>query len=279
MLTGRELKNIWREAGFRPSKRLGQNFLTDANVLKKILATVQISPGDTVVEIGPGFGEITGALARRAKKVIALEKDRRIIEILKNRLKLPPNAEVIRQDFLDFNFSETEPEEKIVVYGNLPYYATSPIIEKILKNINRIKKVYFVVQKEVASRILAGPGSRETGRLTVFVRYYTEPRFLFHINRRSFYPVPEVESSFVELTVPEKRRVRVADEAKFFGIVKAAFAQRRKTLLNSLSGLVSDKKVLSELLTKAGISPKSRAEELSVGDFARLTCVFAQNRL
>ncbi|MGB2705403.1 MAG: 16S rRNA (adenine(1518)-N(6)/adenine(1519)-N(6))-dimethyltransferase RsmA [Candidatus Omnitrophota bacterium] len=274
MLTKNELKALWQKTGFRPLKRLGQNFLVDKNVKDKILRNVEIGPDDTVLEIGPGFGEMTFGLAERAKKVFAVEKDKKVVKILKTGLKLPGNAVLIEDDFLDVDIKKLAANKKVIVYGNLPYYITSPILEKLFSNISLIKSIYFVVQKEVADRILAKPGSKDIGRLSLYVQYYTEPKRIFTIGKGCFYPAPGVESAFLKLIVLRKKKARVKDEKLFFEIIKNAYGQRRKTLLNSLSGMGIEKGVLSRSLKAAGINPRSRAEELSLQDFALLSGVF-----
>jgi len=274
MLTKNELKALWQRTGFRPIKRLGQNFLIDKNVKDKILRNLEINPEDTVIEIGPGFGEITFGLAKRAKKVFAVEKDRKIVKILKSNLKLPGNAALVGGDFLDVDINKLATDKKAVIYGNLPYYITSPIIEKVFDSISLIKNIYIVVQKEVADRILARPGSKDIGRLSLYVQYYTEPKAIFTIGKNCFYPAPGVASVFLKLEVPAKKKVQARDEKLFFKIIKTAYSQRRKTILNSLSGTGIKKEALACLLQNAEINPHARPETLSLEDFARLSNQF-----
>lgn len=271
MLTQSELRGLWEKTGFMPKKRLGQNFLVDKNVKEKILRNLELNPGDTVIEIGPGFGELTFDLAKLSKEVFSVEKDRKIVGILKDEFELPKNVCLLEKDFLDVDIRELAERKKAVVYGNLPYYATSPIIEKLFKNIQLIKRIYLVVQKEVADRILARPGSKDIGRLSLFVQYYTEPKRIFKIGKGSFYPAPKVESTFLAFDVLRKQRVSVKNEDLLFEIIKKAYNQRRKTILNSLSGLAVTKETLACLLKTAKLNPKARAEDLSLEDFARLS--------
>ena len=274
MLTKNQLKALWREHDFRPLKRFGQNFLIDNNVKEKIIANLRLSENDTVLEIGSGFCEITEDIAKRVKKVFAVEKDKKLLGVVKKSFELPKNITLIEKDFLEVDIKKLAKEKPLVIIGNLPYYVTSPIIKKILSNITSVKDIYLLVQKELADRISAKPGSKDMGRLSLFVQYYTNPERLFTIKGGSFYPAPEVESAFLRLSVPKERNVTVRDEGALFKIIKTAYSQRRKTILNSLTGMELDKKALASLLENAGINPKARAEELSLGDFAKLANSF-----
>ncbi len=274
MLTKRQLKELWRETGFRPLKRFGQNFLIDKNIKDKILRNVEIGPGDTVIEIGPGFGEMTFGLAERVKRIFAVEKDKKITGILRKNFKLPDNLNLIEGDFMDVDIKKLAVLKKVIVYGNLPYYVTGPILERLFDNIAQLKNIYLVVQKEVANRIVAKPGSKDIGRLSLYVQYHTEPRRVFTIGKGCFYPAPKVESVFLKLEVLPKKKVQVRDEKLFFEIIKNAYGQRRKTILNSLSGMGIEKEALRRLLKPAGINPCSRAEEISLQAFALLSDAF-----
>lgn len=270
MLTKSELKKFWEKHDFRPRKRLGQNFLIDKNIKDKILQNLQITPVDTVVEIGPGFGELTVDLARLSGKVFAIEKDKKIVEILKNDGKLSKDVSLIEKDFLDADLAKILKSKKAIIYGNLPYYITSPILEKLFNNITLVKDIYLVMQKEVADRIAAKPGGKDIGRLSLFVQYYAEPKVVFKIKRNSFYPIPKVDSVFLRLKVLPRGKVEVKDEKLLFEIIKIAYSKRRKTILNSLSSGDIEKDKLSNLLKTAKISPTARPETLSLADFARL---------
>ena len=273
MLTKSELKNLWHEYGFRPNKRLGQNFLIDKNVKDRILRNLELDKGDIVVEIGAGFGEITFDIARKAKLVFAVEKDKRIAGIFKNRLAAPPNVKLIEEEFLDVDVKKLAEGERCVFYGNLPYYVTTPILKKLIDNIRIVKCAYFVVQKEVAERIIASPGSKKIGRLSLYTQYHTDPEIIFTIGKKCFYPEPEVESALLKFSIPKTKKLRVKNEKLLFDIIKAAYSQRRKTLLNSLSSIVKDKETLSALLKTAKIDPQSRPETLSLADFTRLATI------
>ena len=270
MLAKNELKKIWQEHDFRPLKRFGQNFIIDRNIVDKIVGNLDLKASDTVLEIGPGFGEITSGLANVVKDVLAVEKDKKIVNILNDLKSLPKNVQLIEKDFLDFDVKSIANDEKIVVYGNLPYYITSSIIEKLICSIEKIKDIYLVIQKEVAERICAKPSSKDIGRLSLFVQYYTEPEVLFEIKKDSFYPVPKVESILLRLKPRKTHKVKVNNESFLFEIIKAAYGQRRKTILNSLSKIEKDKQKLSKLLASVNINPTARAENLSLEEFAKL---------
>jgi len=274
MLTKNELKALWHRTDFRPLKRFGQNFLVDKNLRDKIFRNVDITPRDSVIEIGPGFGEMTFGLAGRAKRVFAIEIDKKITRILKKDLKLPHNVSLIEDDFLNVDIKKIAAGEKIIVYGNIPYYATSRIIERLFRNIAQLKTIYLVLQKEVAVRITAKPGSKDVGRLSMYVQYYTEPKKIFTIGKDCFYPAPEVESVFLRLEVPSKKKLRVRDERLFFEIIKNAYGQRRKTILNALSGMGVRKEALAILFKAARIDPRARAGEISLEEFSVLSNTF-----
>ena len=278
MLTKNELRTLWKKYGFRPKKRLGQNFLVDKNVCDKILRHLNISSDDVVVEIGAGFGELTYALAKTAKSVFAVEKDRRITEILKKNFELPPNVILAEEDILEVDIKSLARNKRIIVYGNLPYYVTSPVMERIFRDTSAIKRAYFIIQKEVGDRIVAVPGTRNMGRLSLYVQYYADPKIMFGIAKESFYPVPKVESVFLKLEMPAGRMVPVKDEEIFFRAIKSAYTQRRKRVLNSLSGTGIAKPVLRGVLNKAKIDPGARAENLYLDDFARLANTIADLR-
>ena len=210
------------------------------------------------------------------KNVLAVEKDRNVCVALRDMVKGSDNVNIICDDFMELDIEKTliEVPEKIKVLGNLPYYITSPIIEKLITNRLNFESMYITVQKEVAERICAGPGGKDYGSLSVFVQFYTKPRILLSIGRDCFYPEPEVDSSFVELMVLQRPSVDVSDADKFFAVVRAGFGQRRKTLLNSLlssEAITLDKNALAELLKKIDIDPGIRAERLSLEEFARIS--------
>lgn len=275
MITEAELKSALKRYNISPKKYLGQNFLVDEVVVDRMIRACGLVKDDWVMEIGAGLGVLTRRLAREVKNVLAVEKDRNVCVALRDMVKGSGNINIICDDFLGLDIERTliEAPEKIKVIGNLPYYITSPIIEKLITNRLNFDSIYITVQKEVAERICASPGGKDYGSLSVFVQFYTRPRILLNIGRDCFYPEPEVDSSFVELMVLRKPSVDVNDADKFFAVVKAGFGQRRKTLLNSLlssEAITLDKNALAELLKKIGIDPGIRAEKLSLEQFARI---------
>jgi len=274
MLTKNELKTLWKKHGFRPLKRLGQNFLVDKNIKDKILRHLQIRSRDLVLEIGSGFGELTVDLAEHAKRVIAVEKDKKIIEILKSENLLPNNVTIVECDFLDFNIYDITQNDKIIIYGNLPYYITSPILERLLIHRGNIKTIYYVLQKEVADRIVAKPHTKDIGRLSLFVQYHAQPRVLFSINKEAFYPQPMVASVLLELKMRDKKDIKAKDEKTLFEVIKFAYSQRRKAISNSISAMGIKKDKIFKLLKAAEVDPRSRAENLSLEDFIRLSDIF-----
>lgn len=275
MTTEAELRSALKRYSISPKKYLGQNFLVDEIVVDRMIRACRFVKEDWVMEIGAGLGVLTRRLAREVKNVLAVEKDRNVCVALRDMVSGSANINIICDDFMQLDIERTliEAPEKIKVIGNLPYYITSPIIEKLITSRLNFESIYITVQKEVAERICASPGGKDYGSLSVFVQFYTKPRILLNIGRDCFYPEPEVDSSFVELMVLQKPSVDVGDADKFFAVVKAGFGQRRKTLLNSLlssEAINLDKNALAELLKKIGIDPGIRAEELSLEQFARI---------
>ena len=276
MIAEAELKSALKRYNISPKKYLGQNFLVDEVVVDRMIRACRFTKNDWVMEIGAGLGVLTRRLARGVKNVLAVEKDRNVCVALRDMVKGYDNVNIICDDFLELDIEKTliEVPEKIKVIGNLPYYITSPIIEKLITSRLNFESMYITVQKEVAERICAGPGGKDYGSLSVFVQFYTKPRILLSIGRDCFYPEPEVDSSFVELMVLQRPSVDVSDADKFFAVVRAGFGQRRKTLLNSLlssEAITLDKNALAELLKKIDIDPGIRAERLSLEEFARIS--------
>ena len=261
--------------GARPIKRLGQNFLIDDNIGKKIIDSLSLEEDDVVVEIGPGLGSLTFGIAERAAKVFAVEKDRLLYKILcEISASKPPGLKIIQGDILDQDLSRLAGAARVKIVGNLPYYVTTPILEYLIENKSMIESAAITIQKEVASRILAKPGSKEFGALSCFIQYHAQAQYLYTIKPTVFYPQPEVDSSLVRLDFPERPSVNVGDEELFFRIIRKAFNQRRKTIANSLTskalGTIAPKERLIEALSSAGISPSARPEDLGLDDFARI---------
>lgn len=261
--------------GFHFSKSLGQNFLINPSVCPRMADMCGAASGVGVLEIGPGIGVLTVELAKRADKVVAIELDDRLLPVLAETLADHPNAAVIRGDALKLNLNQIISDEfagmEVVVCANLPYYITSPMIMKLLEDRLPVSAITVMVQKEAADRICAQPGTREAGALSLGIAYYAEPEILFRVSRGSFMPAPNVDSAVIRLRVrpPE---IAPRSEAQFFSIIKAAFAQRRKTLLNALAaGTGRTKAEWTTAFEAAGVSPSARAEELTLAQFAALS--------
>ena len=259
----------------QPKKSLGQNFLVDQNIRNKIVASLELQNDDVVLEIGSGKGELTQAIAQRANKVFGLEIDKRLYNLLSSTSACAgKNIEVINSDILKFDVAELLKQGKIKgrikVFGNIPYYISSPIIEHLLKFRDRIGTIFITVQKEFAARVVALPGGKDYGSFSCFTQYYTSPRVIFNISRNCFRPSPKVDSSFLELKIREKPAVCVKDEELFFRIIRGAFNQRRKILRNSLSSIVSER-ALGSFFEKSGLARGVRPEDLALKDFALLT--------
>ncbi|HKZ56100.1 MAG TPA: 16S rRNA (adenine(1518)-N(6)/adenine(1519)-N(6))-dimethyltransferase RsmA [Thermodesulfovibrionales bacterium] len=248
---------------------LGQIFLYDPSILKRIIQVAQLSREDVVVEIGPGQGRLTRMLAERVRKVIAIELDKRLFEELKTELADYKNMEFIHGDALKYPY-ESLPEFKVV--ANIPYYITTPIIFRLLKVRKNLRSMTFTVQKEVAERIAAAPGGRDYGVLSLMVQYYAEPRLKFIISKRSFRPMPRVDSAVLHIKILERPSVSVKDEELFFKVIKTSFSQRRKMLSNSLKSLRED---IRDRLIQAGIDPERRPETLGIEEFARLSDILS----
>lgn len=256
----------------KPKKRLGQNFLVDKNIQRKIIQALNLNPADLVLEIGAGRGEITSLVAKEAGWVYALEIDSSLLGILAENLKGMDNVQVINQDILKFDLKKYFKNEKgnIKVVGNIPYYISSAIIEYLFKYRDKMEFIFITVQKEFAQRVAAPPGSKDYGSLSCFVQYYSCPKILFEIKKNCFFPVPKVDSCLLRMDVRNRTALTGAKENEFFKIVRAAFNKRRKTLRNSLDGIVPQEK-LDDFFSKFNIDINIRPEDLSVDDFIKLT--------
>ncbi|MBI3353621.1 MAG: 16S rRNA (adenine(1518)-N(6)/adenine(1519)-N(6))-dimethyltransferase RsmA [Nitrospirae bacterium] len=257
-------------AHIRPKKSLGQHFLTDKNIANKIIDAAGITEGDIVVEIGPGNGILTALLAEKAKKVVAIEIDERLIENLRSSLARFSNVEIIQKDALKFTYQDLPHRFKVV--ANLPYYITTPIIFRLLEAKGMVISMTLMMQREVAERIVAGPGGKDYGVLSIAVQFYAEPKIDFIVPPTVFNPRPKVSSAVVSFNILKKVRVKTRDEEFFFKVVRAGFAQRRKTLRNTMKaanlGISAD--VLEEAFKKCEIEPTRRGETLSISEFAKL---------
>ncbi len=264
---------------FTFKKSLGQNFLIDRNILDKIVDTAGVTSETGVIEIGPGIGSLTEQLAKRAKKVTAFEIDQRLIPILKDTLSDYPHVKVIHQDVLEADLPAMIEEEfngmdDLMVVANLPYYVTTPIILKLLMERLPIKGIVVMIQKEVADRMAAEPGTKNYGSLSIAVQYYAVAKSEVKVPKTVFVPQPNVDSSVISLMLRDEPPVEVEDEEFFFEVVRASFAQRRKTLLNNLQNnlLSKDQKAeIEQVFQEVDIDGKRRGETLTIAEFAKLS--------
>lgn len=270
------IKDILSRHGFSFSKALGQNFLVNPSVCPKIAEMGNAREGFGIIEIGTGIGVLTHELAKRAEKVVAVEIDSRLIPILEETLAEHKNVKVINADIMKTDLLKIIEEEfeglEVAVCANLPYYITSPIIMSLLEKRLPIKSITVMVQKEAADRLCAELGTREVGAVTVAVRYFSTPKMLFKVSRGSFMPPPNVDSCVIRLDINETTPVGVEDEEFFFKVARGAFAQRRKTLLNSLSASLGiGKDIVLDAVKKSGLSETVRPEELKMEDFINVS--------
>lgn len=269
------IKEILERHGFKFSKSLGQNFLIDGNIVRKIVENGNITSEDYVIEIGPGMGTLTEELALKAKKVLAIEIDNTLIPILEETIGKYNNVEIIHGDILKIDLQKIIEERldggPVKVVANLPYYVTTPIIAKLIEDNLNLESIIVMVQKEVAERMAAGSGGKEYGSLSVFVNFYSKPEIVLKVPKTVFMPQPKIDSAVIKLTI--NKELPEVDKEKFFKIVKAAFSKRRKTILNSLStyGFNIEKGTIKEVLESLDISLDSRAENLSVEDFIKIS--------
>ncbi|WP_442597352.1 16S rRNA (adenine(1518)-N(6)/adenine(1519)-N(6))-dimethyltransferase RsmA [Neobacillus sp. D3-1R] len=273
-------KAILEKYGFSFKKSLGQNFLIDTNILKRIVDHADLTNQSGAIEIGPGIGALTEQLAKNSQKVVAFEIDQRLLPILKDTLSPYPHVKVIHQDILKADVLSVMKEEfvgidDVMVVANLPYYVTTPIIMKLLEDHLPIRGIVCMLQKEVADRISASPGTKDYGSLSIAIQYYTKAETVMIVPKTVFMPQPNVDSAVIRLTKREKPIVDVKDEAFFFQITRASFAQRRKTLLNNLLSHLPNGKEKKELilsvLETVQIDPTRRGETLSIEEFAKLS--------
>ena len=268
------IRELLERHGFRFSKKLGQNFLINPSVCPRMAQACGIGPDGGVLEIGPGFGVLTRELARRAGKVVSVELDERLPAVLAETLAGQDNVKIVSGDCMKIDLHRLIAEEfgdrPVAVCANLPYYITSPIIMMLLESRLPVENITVMVQKEAAQRLCAAPGTREAGAVTLAVQYYAEAETLFSVSRGSFMPAPHVDSAVIRLTVRKTPPCPVKDEAVMFRLIRAGFNQRRKTLLNSLTGAGYSKEQLTAAFAAAGLAPTARAEQLTLPQFAAL---------
>lgn len=268
------IREILSERKLAPRKSLGQNFLIDSNILAKIAEAGLVNSGDLVLEVGPGLGALTEILLEQARTVIAVEYDRGLFSILKERFADSDNLKLFNQDIMETDLHELvkEHESGFKVIANLPYYITTPLIFKLVESGINWKQMVFLVQKEVAQRISASPGTKEYGALTVMLNFYGKVEKIGNVSRTVFYPEPDVDSAIVRITPYQDPEVQFL-YPRLAKVVQAAFQQRRKTILNALgaAGFFQTKEELGIFLTVHGIEPNRRGETLSVAEFRSIT--------
>lgn len=264
-------QELIRKYNFKFSKSLGQNFLIDESVLTDIVEGAEVNDEDLVIEIGPGVGSLTAKLLCKAKKVVSIELDNDLIPILQTELGEEPNFKLIHNDALKVDFNEIIGEEKSVkLVANLPYYVTTPIIARLLKEDYKFKSLTIMIQKEVAERIDAEPNCKEYGALSLMVQYYCNTKIVRRVAPSCFIPRPKVDSIVIRLDKLSEPRINVKDEKLMFDIIRNSFNMRRKTLWNGIKFLGLPKENLELAFEKAGIDPKRRGETLSLEEFAKL---------
>jgi 16S rRNA (adenine1518-N6/adenine1519-N6)-dimethyltransferase len=270
-------RSIRRRPGFRPKKRLGQHFLVDSEIIRQIIALAGFQVSDRVLEIGPGLGALTLPLAQSVGHVVAVEKDTQLITVLKKKLSQAGlcNVTLINHDILTFDIRDIKgfSSNRLKIIGNLPYNISSPLLEKLTENRNRISRAVLMFQLEVAKRIIASPGGKTYGAMTLLVQYHAHPTVLLEVPKNAFRPKPKVDSMVLELDFERPYPKRTVHEDDFKEVVKGAFAHRRKTILNSLARASSSwgRDVLLEAMEKCQIDAGRRAETLNMSDFLRLT--------
>ena len=276
-----ETKFILNKYGIHANKSLGQNFLINEEVINQIIEKAEIDENDLIIEIGPGLGTLTSRLLEKAGKVICVELDDRMITILNDRFKLYNNFELIHDDILKVdlnkiineNLLENNNIKKIKIVANLPYYITTPIIMKLLEEKLNITSITVMIQKEVADRLIAVPGEKNAGAITYSVYYYAEAEKVLDVENNSFIPEPSVTSTVIKLNIRKEPVIQIKDEKLMFRIIKQAFMQRRKTLVNALSNMdiFKSKEEIIRMLEDLNINTKVRGEALTIEQYAQIT--------
>ncbi len=271
-----ETKFLMNKYNITANKNYGQNFLIDENVVSGIVQNAEVSKKDLVIEIGPGLGTLTSYLLESAGKVICIELDTHMLKILNDRFSLYTNFELINDDVLKVDLKELISKnsefENVKVVANLPYYITTPIIMKLLEDKLNLTSITVMVQKEVAERLTEAPGSKNTGSITYSINYYTNPKTVIDVPKESFIPSPKVDSSVIKLDILSEPKIKVLDEELFFKVIKCAFMQKRKTLINSLSNSgIGSKENLEKILTELELDLRVRAEQLTLEQFGMIS--------
>lgn len=271
------VRDLLAQHKIRLKKSLGQHFLVDENILKKIATAAQLAEEETVVEIGAGIGTLTQELAQRAGRVIAVEIDNRLIALLQEHLRPYTNVILVHQDFLDFDLRAVASGQKISIVSNLPYNVTAPILERLVEAHDVVRSATFLVQSEVAEKLCATPGSRDASAITIFIQSFANVQRLFSVSRHVFFPQPEVDSALVRLEFCERPKF-CAPEDIFFRVVRAAFNLRRKTIKQALTRsplLNLPIEIALEALEQTQLPPQRRGETLSIEEFDRLAQALA----
>ena len=266
---------ICKRFDIKMSKKLGQNFLIKRGIVDEIVHAAELTPGEPVLEVGPGIGTLTQGLAQSGADVTAIELDRRLLEVLDTTLASYDNVRIVHGDVLKLDVPTIMNHKPFMVVANLPYYITTPIIMSLLESKLPIERLVVMVQKEVALRMIAKPGTKDYGALSVAVQYYTEPDIVLDVPPKSFLPAPAVTSSVIRCVLRDKPPVDVIDEKLFFRVVKAGFAQRRKTFSNTMKTTGLTKNQIDELLAKANINGQRRGETFSLQEFADVANAWA----
>lgn len=271
-----ETKYLLKKYNITAIRRLGQNFLIDDEVVQKTIDASEITKEDLIIEIGPGLGTLTKPLLERAGKVIAIELDERMINILNDRFSIYNNFELLNDDVLKVDLKKVIEKNnfgKVKIVANLPYYITTPIIMKLLEDKLNIDSIVVMIQKEVADRLIAKPGDKMSGAITYAINYYTNPEKITDVKNSSFMPIPEVDSSVIKLNVLKEASVKVKNEEVLFKVIKMSFMQRRKTLLNSLANgkLLKNKKELEKMMIDLELDLNIRGEKLTLEEFSKIS--------
>lgn len=273
-----ETKFIMNQYSITANKGYGQNFLIDEEIVKSIVEKANVCKEDLIIEIGPGLGTLTSLLLEKAGKVVCIELDSKMITVLKNRFSLYDHFELIHNDVLkedlkniiNTNLNDLNLKHAKIV-ANLPYYITTPIIMKLLEDKLNLDTITVMVQKEVAERLAEKPGGKETGSITYSIHYYTNPQIILDVPNTSFIPAPKVDSAVIQLQVLKEPNIIVKSESAFFKVVKSAFLQKRKTLVNSLSSAqIAEKPFLENMLNEMNLDLKIRGEKLSLIEFGKI---------
>lgn len=282
-----ETKFIMNQYNITANKGYGQNFLVDESIVESIVDRAEVNKEDLIIEIGPGLGTLTSLLLEKAGKVVCIELDPKMITVLEDRFSLYNNFELIHNDVLKENLKNIIEQnlkilnlKKAKVVANLPYYITTPIIMKLLEDKLNLESITVMVQKEVAERLAEEPGGKETGAITYSIQYYTNSEIILEVPNTSFIPAPKVDSAVIKLQVLKQPKINVKNETTFFKLVKAAFLQKRKTLLNSLSNAkIADKVFLENMLNEMNIDLKIRGEKLSLKQFGEIADYLYENNI